>query len=483
MGAKARVVRTADPVGDSGGILKRSGPGCQPSGRKATALFVAPSAYILSGLATWLDYLVPGLEERGWNVVLGLVTGTGHDFGAYRSVHSRGTAIPISNRTGSHEGRVRAIQSAIREVGADIAISVNIPDTFKAVARVRREGGGTKAVQSIHSIDEWTVDDAKRWSAVLDGIVSTNALPCRLVREVCGLHSPAVFHAPCGVEVGPLRAARELEGGSLRIAFVGRLVVEQKRALDLLEIAAEMDRRSFGWHVTIAGAGEAEETLRRELSRKWKNGAVEFLGFVAPGDLPASVYSRADVLLVTSSWETGPIVIWEAMGNGLAVLSSRYVGSGAEGSLREDENCLMFPVGDAREAANQLERLTDAALRERLSRGGRALVERNYTREASIVRWDEALRSILAGPPRGPVPDALLRVPPAGRLDRWLGPGLGERVRRAIGCRFPHTSPGSEWPHTYSGAAGGGTFERWARSLDVTPPRRAQSTCLEAEPS
>src|SRR5690349_18307661 len=38
-------------------------------------LFVAPSAYPLGGVATWLDYVVPGLRHRNWKVTLGLVQG------------------------------------------------------------------------------------------------------------------------------------------------------------------------------------------------------------------------------------------------------------------------------------------------------------------------------------------------------------------------------------------------------------------------
>ena len=41
-------------------------------------LLLAPSAYTLGGLATWLDYLDPGLSEHGWEVTLGLVGGPRH---------------------------------------------------------------------------------------------------------------------------------------------------------------------------------------------------------------------------------------------------------------------------------------------------------------------------------------------------------------------------------------------------------------------
>ena len=50
-------------------------------------LFIAPSAYTLGGIQTWLDYILPGLEKKGWNIKLGLVSGRFHDVGKYLEKH------------------------------------------------------------------------------------------------------------------------------------------------------------------------------------------------------------------------------------------------------------------------------------------------------------------------------------------------------------------------------------------------------------
>jgi hypothetical protein len=190
---------------------------------------------------------------------------------------------------------------------------------------------------------------------------------------------------------------------------------------------------------------------------------------LAPEELNRELYGWADVLLVTSFWETGPIVIWEAMAHRVAIVSSQYVGSGYEGSLRHGENCLLFPVGDAGEAARQLARLTDTALHDRITEAAYALVGERYTCERSVEAWDRAFRAIL----ELPVPDLDNRrtqVPAAGRLDRLLGTGMAEAMRRALGVSFRHADPGGEWPH----AMGGPLIDReeyWerARSLDRLP--------------
>jgi len=51
---------------------------------RGSLLFVAPSAYPLGGLATWLDYLVPGLRDKGWKVTIGLTAGQFHNVDAYQ---------------------------------------------------------------------------------------------------------------------------------------------------------------------------------------------------------------------------------------------------------------------------------------------------------------------------------------------------------------------------------------------------------------
>src|SRR6185503_3526342 len=113
----------------------------------------------------------------------------------------------------------------------------------------------------------------------------------------------------------------------------------------------------------IAGDGPARNSLLQALQPWIESGRVEYLGALAADQIGPQVFANADVFLLTSSWETGPIVIWEAMAAGVAVVSSRYIGSGLEGALQHEGNCLMFPVGDSEAAATQLARTRDVDLR------------------------------------------------------------------------------------------------------------------------
>lgn len=417
-----------------------------------TILFVAPSAYPLGGVQTWLDYLLPGLAARSWRPVLGLTAGRFHDVGRYLTVHPWPDAVAIPNPTGSAEGRIRALIATVHRVRPQLVVSVNIPDTYAAVERLRaRRQTSPRVVMTNHSIESHYLSDAWAWRHVLDGMIGTNRLTCRLAEEYAGLESARVYYAPYGVECPSLPVRRVRNAGPLRIAYSGRLDEGQKRAGDIPGILDCLETLGVDYAFRVAGGGPSEAALRERLRSGIAAGRVRFLGVLDSTALDERLYDWADVLLVTSFWETGPIVIWEAMARGLSVVSSRYVGSGLEGSLKNGDNCLLFPVGDVQAAAAQLRRATDPQLRAALAERGYQLVSDRYTREQSVASWDRCLRAILQQPHREkdgkPKPTS---VAPSGRLDHWLGTGLGESVRRMLGRSFPHTDPGGEWPHANS---------------------------------
>ncbi|MRD46830.1 glycosyltransferase [Caenimonas koreensis DSM 17982] len=415
----------------------------------ARALFVAPAAYPLGGVQVWLDYLLPGLRTHGWQPVLGLVAGPLHDVERYVAVHPGHELVAIPNPTGSVEGRARALMATIRELRPDILVCVNIVDCYEAVARLRAAGiAAPRIVMADHSLERDFLTDAATWKHTLDGFIGTNQLTCELARQVSGLAAERIQYAQYGVPLLALRPATQTLDRPLRIAYSGRLDQAQKRAQDLPAILRRLDDTGVAYEFRLAGGGPYLPTLTRELGPAIDRGVVKLLGVLDSKTLQADLYDWADVLLVTSFWETGPIVIWEAMASGLAVVSSHYVGSGLEAALVHDTNALLYPVGDCDAAAACLARMRDASLRASLTQEAHRLIDARYSREKSIAAWDRCLRNILALPPLGAAARMLPPPPATGRLDALLGAGAAESVRRLLGRSFAHAEPGGEWPHT-----------------------------------
>lgn len=409
-------------------------------------LFVAPSAYPLGGVAEWLDYTLAGLAERGWECTLGLTSGRSHDSDFYLGVHPWRKVVRIANPTGSTEGRIRALQSAISSARPDVLAVVNLVDAYAAVRRMRVAGSlSPRIAMTLHGLQADLLADLREHRDVIDAAVVTNKLTQSLAEQALGV-TGREFYAPYGVPSQPAGPRREPVPGRLELLYSGRLEESQKRITDLAKLLAALRENGVDATLSIAGDGPDARSFRAAIESLGLGDFVKHMGVLDQESL-ARVYQTHDALVITSSWETGPIVAWEAMSHGLPVLSSRYVGSGREGALVDGTNCLLFAVGDVEMAAVKAAMLPDPALRARLIDGGKALVAERYSREASVRQWSLALEQVLSLPRLG-VPSATRKTPPSGRLDRLLGPVAGERIRAMLGVTHAHADAGSEWPHT-----------------------------------
>jgi glycosyltransferase involved in cell wall biosynthesis len=333
------------------------------------------------------------------------------------------------------------------------------------VRRTRRQGFKGKVALSLHAIDGDLLADCAAQADLLDAVVATNQLSCCLVARQAGLPAARVLYAPYGVKIStlPLPSAAP---PPLRIAWVGRLEQAQKRVHDLPAIVRHLDQAGVDFQLTIAGDGPDAAALTEALAPWIHSGKVMMAGALSSTQLANQVYASHHVLLITSSWETGPIVAWEAMAAGLVVVSSSYVGFGREAALVEGRTALLFPVGDALAAAFALQRATNPALAASLRIAGHELVGRRYSAQASRQSWVAAFEQVLALPDL-PVPATEPALLPSGRLERLLGVGPAESLRRRLGWRFKHTSPGGEWPHTANGGTDQETLLSLAAQLDT----------------
>jgi len=418
-------------------------------------LFFAPSAYCLGGVQVWLSDLVAGLQDDPcWQVQVALPSGREHRLDRYREAYPQLPILPLLNPTGSAAGRRQAIFSLLQHYQPDLVVGVNIAELYPAVRRARRHGFQGRVVFSLHSLAADLLADVAAEADLLDAVIATNRLSCRLAECVGGIAAERVLYAPCGAnwpshaDANPLVCACPPTG--LRIAWVGRLEESQKRVQDLARILQHLEAAGISFHLTVAGDGSERKRLALALEPWTHAGVVTLAGALTGTQLSREVYASHQVLLITSFWERGPIVAWEAMAAGLVVVSSAYIGSGLEGALRDGDNALLFPVGDAAAAAAAIARLADLSLRRQLVAGGRQVVEQRYNAKASQQAWVRAFEQVLALPPRSkanPEPP----ISPSGRLDRLFGAVRAEWVRRRLGLGFRHTSPGGEWPHTAHG--------------------------------
>jgi len=434
-------------------------------------LYVAPSAYLLGGVQDWLADLVAGQRARGVEVSVAVPDDSLHRLAPYAERYPQLRPIGFRNPAGDATGRIRSLMALLRRHPDHLVAGVNIAALYPAVRHLRRRRQFRgRVLLTLHALEAEYYSDLLEQRDLLDAVVATNRLSAALASAQGGIAPERVLYAPYGVELAslaapPCAAQPTGEAADLEIVWVGRLEKAQKRVQDIRPILAALDGAGLGFRLTIAGDGPERSALEHDLEPWLQRGSVRLTGAIPRQSLRRDVYGPGKVLLITSAWETGPIVAWEAIGAGMAVVSSRYLGSGLEDALQEGRTALLFPVGDADGAARQLQRLRDRFLLAELVAAALTLVRRRYSREASLAAWMDAFAMVEALPPL-PTPAAVQPSAPAGGLDRLLGAAAAHRLRRLLGRRFRHTDAGSEWPHSgHPGGADASLLQR-ARPLD-----------------
>ncbi len=418
-------------------------------------LFVAPSAYLLGGVQDWLADLVADQRRLGVDVTVAVPDDAIHRLQPYAERFAELRPIGFSNPSGSALGRIEALRQVLLRHPEHLVAGVNIAALYPAVRGLRRQGRFRgKLVMTLHALESEYYADLRDQRDLLDAVVVTNRLSGALAIDQGAMASERVLYAPYGVVIperpspaSPQTSTAAGEKAPLAIVWVGRLENGQKRVCDLRPILEALDRAAQPFTLTIAGDGPERAVLERDLA-PWKDrGWLRFTGSIPRQRLRQEVYRPGRVLLITSRWETGPIVAWEAMAAGMAVVSSRYVGSGLEQALVENRTALLYPIGDAAAAARQLCRLSSGDLLAELAAEGQDLVLSRYSREASLSAWMGAFSAVQTLAPL-PTPAAEPAPAAAGSLDRLLGPVLALRLRQRLGRRFRHSEAGSEWPHS-----------------------------------
>jgi len=159
------------------------------------------------------------------------------------------------------------------------------------------------------------------------------------------------------------------DGRPVDFGFVGRFGPE--KGLDVLLRAWEMLPPSAPATLTLLGGmvdAIEKQSVRRIMSIAARDPRVRHGGTFESDDM-ARTYSQLHVLVIPSlAFETGPLVVQEALAAGVVPVGSDFGGIAAQ--IEHESNGLLFPMGDAAALASAMARFTrEPALLETL-RGG-----------------------------------------------------------------------------------------------------------------
>lgn len=348
------------------------------------------------GAELYLDHMARGLVERGARVT---VFSAAHDDapatetvagirhvrrGSKLSVYAHGFWLLLSRRFGR------------------VDVVVDIQNGLPFFTRLATRAPVVVLVHHVHR---------EQWPVVYPGLVGRvgwwieSRLAPRLYRSCQYVAvSLATRRELMGLGVGGDRVAvvhngtaPELEVGEARsphpsICVVGRLV-PHKQVEHAVDAWVRLREELPGLTLTVVGSGWWDEELHRYAAAAGGGEAIHFTGHVSEWE-KQRVYARSWVMALPSLKEGWGLVVGEAGRHGCPTVAYRSAGGTRESVVHQLSGLLADDVDDF---VGQLrDVLTDATLRETLSRGAREVSQR-YTWEHAHGSFASVLVAAIEG--------------------------------------------------------------------------------------
>lgn len=193
-----------------------------------------------------------------------------------------------------------------------------------------------------------------------------------------------------------LRPTRARTREWTRLFCVGRLV--PAKGFDVaLTAFASLTARFPGLRLVFAGDGPERPALEASAAALGVGGAVEFRGWVAPGDVPA-LLDGGGIVLMPSRREGLPLVAVQAALMGCPIVASRV--GGLPEVVVHDETGLLVEREDPRGLADAITFLLEhPVVAEHLGRAARARARDLFAWERCVDAYDSLYTSVGGGHP------------------------------------------------------------------------------------
>src|SRR5437870_7450111 len=214
----------------------------------------------------------------------------------------------------------------------------------------------------------------------------------------------------CGVAISDSVAKKP--NGRLRVAYVGRLIEQQKRISEVTHALCRAAREVPGTEALIYGDGPDRRVVEQILREEGDGLPVHLVGFVENDQIPKYLAECHAVVLLSDHEGLG-LALLEGMACGVVPIALRGAPGVTEFVLDDVTGLLASDRGD--DFVATVRRLQeDPALWERLARSARAHVETEYSEETCAARWQELFGELVnsSGPPKPLRIPRRLHLPP-----------------------------------------------------------------------
>ena len=297
----------------------------------------------------------------------------------YRALDALAPHIVHVNVPGPYDGQFGLVLPIARATGARTVVTEHLPMVPPLWKRALVKRIGYRAL-----------DVAVTMTRANAGyLVEKQGVPSRKVRVVAN-GIPRAFGA---VEnAAQRRWELGLKDSQVLVAYVGN-ILPHKGLRRLIEAMSRAGSRA-SLHLVVAGTGSDEAACRQLAADRGLAAQVTFSGWLSTVETEAML-AACDVVALPSQWEGLPYVLLEAMACARPVIAGRVFG------IPEvvDDGVTGVLVDPLRidEIAHALDRLGDAALREKMGAAARTRFERLFTLEIQAARMQALYRSLVNG--------------------------------------------------------------------------------------
>lgn len=233
--------------------------------------------------------------------------------------------IPVVAEPSMDQPRAReASPELVSKLGSFGASVVNC-HTPRAASRAIPAGNqlGIPCVNTIHIASTYDDADAGDIAKLAEDMKFAAICISKTMFEALkkhGLPEAELHYVPVGTMPPSARAVGAGNSGRPNLIYVGTLESDKGTDLAILAMAELHRRRGPDCPIlSIYGSGETDEYYKEMASVLQLNDIVRFCGF------QANILDRcsdSDVLLMSSRFETGPLVVLEAMSRGMPIVAT-----------------------------------------------------------------------------------------------------------------------------------------------------------------
>ena len=380
------------------------------------------------GTTTFLVRLLGALKARGFEVSVLVIADTGGETGeSTRDCLSLGVEVCTAARRSVREN-VAWIFSQVRRIRPSVLVAYESSEACYAAKQLRRETG-MATVRIGHTDD---AGEARFTEAFCQGgeegafsvlIPVSRSLEEKYLAAAQG--ASRVVRIPYGApDPGPTFRARWGDD-TFTLVYVGRLLQFQKRILEVTQAFVEACRRNPHVKAVMIGDGPEGGAVREIIRSSGVADRITLLGRLPAGEV-ARVVSNCQAVVLLSDFEGIPVAIMEALAMGVVPVLLTSQSGILELVVQDRTGLLCEDRGEGFQAA--VSRLAgDEALWVRLSEGGRAHYEAEFSQEKAMERWAGVLDSLTSTSVRWPSAGAgLVPIFPSAHWTKpWADASMG----------------------------------------------------------